>query len=91
MLAITVDVIHDICPQRETEGCNEILFCALFSAFGRSMNIVSNIYNYFIAYHPIFILLCYIFAYFLLSTYVFNLGKVLSKMNKLFNDENQMQ
>ena len=47
------------------------------------MNIVSNIYNYFIAYHPIVILSCYILAYFLLSIYIVNLGKVLSDADKL--------
>ena len=51
------------------------------------MNIVSNIYNYFIACHPIAILSCCILAYFLLSIYIFNLGKVLSDTDKLNKGE----
>ena len=51
------------------------------------MNIVSTTYKYFIAYHPIVVLCCYIFAYFLLSTYIFNLGKVLMDMNEVIKEE----
>ena len=76
-----------MCPQRETRGCNEILFCSWFSFLGISMNIVSTFYNYFIAYHPIATLLCYIFAYFLLSSYIFKLGKMIINMNKVIKEE----
>ena len=82
-----LDGIKGICPQRETRGCNEIVFCPWFSFLGRSMNIVSTFYNYFIAYHPIATIFCCIFAYFLLSIYIFNLGKVIINMNKVIKEE----
>ena len=51
------------------------------------MNTVSTFYNYFIAYHSIATLFYYIFTYFLLSIYIFNLGIEIVNMNKVMKEE----
>ena len=78
--------IKENVPRRETGGamhCGEIFILTMFSIFNLTMNIVTRCYNYFIAHHPMFLLLCYVFAYTLLSFYIYRLTMMLERVQDM--------
>lgn len=64
-------------------NCSENLFWAMYSVFGRSIYIVTCLYNYFIVSHLIYVLFYYILLFIFLSAYVFKLGRLLINIDKM--------
>ena len=77
------NVIHGICPQRETGVWNKIIFWFLFSVLGRSINLATSCYHYFIVSHPILMLDSCLLAYMFASIYILKIGKLLDVLARL--------
>ena len=63
--------------------CNETIFCLLFSVFGRTINLATSFYHYFLVSHPIFILVSYVIAYVFISIYILRIGRLLTIVDGL--------
>ena len=76
-------VIEECVPRMETGGeiqCGEMVILSLFNLFTMTMNIMTRCYNYSIMHHPIFLLFAYVFAYSLLTFYVYKLTTMLQSV-----------